>query len=573
MVIALKFLAIGFLLYSQDSAHAFVRTLGLTGNPLVLSGAATTLHVNPTNSSGLSQADVTSIIQNSTQQWMDGDTRLNISLDVNVAHNPVSDYDGKNTVFFASAGSRDIGFNVIGVTEITYFVASGEMANIDIVFNDRDFVFTNNVGDTGTVAGGFTQIFLGDVATHELGHAWGLDHSTVNHAALIFTAFSGQYRTSADDRTAMRAIYPSAQGTNSVGAIVGSVRGTQGGIFGAHVVAVDVEAGKAIAGTLTSTDGSFYFGALPGGKSYSLFVEPLLTSTSTISAYYGNVDHRFCPGGTRFRRTVRSACGAEGVADVVGLAVGGYEDVGVIAPACELFNHSGSQPTDINQAREIASAGGAMFSEISPGTTHYYRINNFSGNLKANLLAYGLFAPIDVKVEIVDSLGAAIAGSTSVDDIENPMPGGYVNYDSRAEGVNLGLGDYWLKVEAKAGLLPTTFFPAGAHLSDTAGFYLLSVSAGGQVAANRSPAMTACLAVQNTPQAGLAFAPRRTTNRSDTAGSGCGTIAVTGAGGGNGPGAGAAANLITIFTVGLLAWAFVRLRFPLVDPASGLRVQ
>jgi hypothetical protein len=156
---------------------------------------------------------------------------------------------------------------------------------------------------------------LESLLVHELGNWFGLDTSAVWRAIMFPYApppgqFLGQRPTAQvpdgpladDDRTGIRSVYPDPNDTVNVGSIRGqilpanpfalamipapSVGGAVTGIFGAHVVAVDADAGSVIAGTLggwscgvTSAyeqfDGSFAIERLPVGHNYLLYAEPL----------------------------------------------------------------------------------------------------------------------------------------------------------------------------------------------------------------------------------------------------------------------------------------------------------
>jgi hypothetical protein len=63
---------------------------------------------------------------------------------------------------------------VIVVTEVLYYISSGQIVEFDMAFNDDNYFFTNQEGDTGRPSNsGKTKIFFKDVATHESGHAFG----------------------------------------------------------------------------------------------------------------------------------------------------------------------------------------------------------------------------------------------------------------------------------------------------------------------------------------------------------------------------------------------------------------
>jgi len=150
---------------------------------------------------------------------------------------------------------------------------------------------------------------LQSVLTHELGHFLGFSHSAVWTAMMYPYApapgtFTGQRPTSRqldaplgdDDRTGLRILYPDPADTVNVGTITGRILPANPlslplsppgvtGIFGAHVVAVDLASGDVIAATIAGWsctapgpaqfDGTYELDHLPVNRSYTVYAEPL----------------------------------------------------------------------------------------------------------------------------------------------------------------------------------------------------------------------------------------------------------------------------------------------------------
>jgi hypothetical protein len=296
--------------------------------------------------------------------------------------------DGTNAMYFTSRGGDSLDWGVVALTQVLYYVGAGQITEADMVFNDNQFVFTANEGDTGQTIGGRTAIYLQDVATHEAGHVLGLDHSLVNLSSLIYTAFSGQFTLSGDDKSAVKTVYPS--GTSDA-AFTGSVRGLAGGIFGAHVTAVNLLTGKVESGALAGSDGSFRLGDVPAGR-YAVMMEPFGTSVSSVSSYYQNVDHRSCSG-WYFRRRFYSPCDGTGGVSVVDGASGSSTALGTLAPSCSSMGNPGGPPNSIAAAKTLPSQGGAAFGSLHPGDTHYYVVHGAAGDLSARVMSYSLYSP------------------------------------------------------------------------------------------------------------------------------------------------------------------------------------
>ena len=482
--------------FFSTPSFAYVRTMTEAGVPLFWSSPNLGISINPTNSSGLNSATITQVINAAFQSWVNTGANIGFASNTSLSNPRASNYDGINSIYFTSGSGKTLDWGVIASTEVLYYVSSGQVVEFDMAFNDSDFLFTNTVGDTGLAGpGGKTKIYLQDVATHETGHAYGLDHSIVGNSSLIYTAFSGQFNLGADDQTAINSIYPSAGGKGSIN---GTVKGTNGGIFGTHLVAINLSTGVVQAGTLANPDGTFRIGDLPVGN-YVVMMEPFSTGVSSLSSYWNNINHRFC-NGSNFRRNFYSSCGGNGVATTVAVNAGSSTSIGTLSPKCSNMGNPGIVPNSIANAKAITSTGAAMFGTMNTGDVHYYALNNVSGNISAYVASYSLYSPNDVKVEILNSNGSALAGASSTDNVANPMPGGYINYDSSAQVNNLAQGNYLIRITSANSRVSASNFPAGFDLADSSGHYLLIAKVNGQTGTPTTTDMSACTTVNNTLQ-------------------------------------------------------------------------
>jgi hypothetical protein len=118
------------------------------------------------------------------------------------------------------------------------------------------------------------------VAAHESGHALGLDHSGVAHAVMFPFGDTGasQERTlTTDDVIAISFLYPSSNFSSYLGTISGQVSfANAGGLYAAHVVAIDANTGNVVVDGLANADGSYQLPVPPG--SYNVLVLPLAPS-------------------------------------------------------------------------------------------------------------------------------------------------------------------------------------------------------------------------------------------------------------------------------------------------------
>jgi len=236
--------------------------------------------------------------------------------------------DGVNSICF---DQPDMGFTpgVLAFTRVITADAAGiQLGNVastepgqildaDIYFNPSDSSVT--FATPSALSANPKSYDLESLMIHEFGHLLGFSHSAVWSAIMYpFAAapgtFSGQRPTAQvpdapladDDRTGLRTLYPDPNDTTYVGSIQGRIVPANPlslpatppgvtGIFGAHVVAVDVSNGNVIAGTLggwscsapgpAQFDGSYIIQHLPVGHSYSVYAEALdgVVTPSTVS--------------------------------------------------------------------------------------------------------------------------------------------------------------------------------------------------------------------------------------------------------------------------------------------------
>lgn len=531
-------------------AWGFVRTMSSTGRPLYWTSPWLPMTANPRNASGLSEVQVSSQLGPALSAWQVGGSRVGFSYGQSPSSPAGGALDGVNSLYFSESAGRAMEWGVIALTEVLYYPSDGRIAEADIVFNDGQFLFTDREGDTGRTIGGRTAIYLRDVATHEAGHVLGLDHSLVNRSSLIYTAFNGQFSLSGDDEAAARTLYP---GSFRGGSLTGLARGTRGGIFGTHVTAIHLETGRVEAGALAGSDGSFRLGDIPAGP-YAVMMEPFGTDASSVSPYYQNVDHRFC-GHSRFRRRFYSACGSAGAVSVIDVAEGASVSLGTLAPSCSSMGNPAGQPDSSAAAHEIPPEGGAAWGEMRPGGIHYYRVRGAAGRLRARALSYSLYSPLDLRVRILAADGSALPGATETGDVQDPGPGGMVDYDALADAA-VGAGDYLIEVSAAGARLPASRYSAGYELLDADGHYLLALSVNGSFGPSSVTDMGSCVSVPNRIQnASYQDAPPSPGDDGDPV-AGCAAVE-------EGPSGGMALPLLSALSLQLLGLA-LRLRARLV---------
>jgi len=186
----------------------------------------------------------------------------------------------------SAADYATIGGEALGVT----IVASnddGEILDADILFNPTTSFSTSTTTPS-------TSIDFESVATHEIGHLLGLDHSSILSATMFPTIGDGlnyARQLSFDDIAGVSSLYPTASFL-AKGSISGTVRLTSNAaVYGAIVVAVNAN-GQPVASAISDPSGNYVIAGLDAG-SYTIFAEPMdqpLTSSNV------NTLQRIFPG-------------------------------------------------------------------------------------------------------------------------------------------------------------------------------------------------------------------------------------------------------------------------------------
>ncbi|MBI2821704.1 MAG: carboxypeptidase regulatory-like domain-containing protein, partial [Acidobacteria bacterium] len=188
--------------------------------------------------------------------------------------------DNVNVITIAdTTNNRNLVGSALGVS-LSRFFSSGDVVENDVVFNPGRTFSTVESEEPG-----ISNLF--DVAVHELGHSWNLNHtihrSSTMHAQTRGFSF-GFNEPAWDDIAGINISYPLVGIREISGTISGRVTLEGTPVFGAFVIAVD-EHGVLVASTITLPDGAYRLEMLPPGK-YTLYVEPLdgpITTPNSIS--------------------------------------------------------------------------------------------------------------------------------------------------------------------------------------------------------------------------------------------------------------------------------------------------
>jgi Matrixin len=255
-------------------------------------------NLNPATGSNITgSTSVHDIIANSFATWT---TAPNARLAGTVTEGPTSSVSdamatppGTNLICFVCNGTDQTIFSDTSTLAVTLTTTAttvgqsnqhggtstfgGQIVQGIILFNPTNIFVTS-----GTATG--NQSDLQTIATHEIGHFFGLDHSAVVAAIMFPFAAVTKTALSYDDVAAISLTYPSSSGqTFPAGSISGHIMLSNTPVFGAHVFAESTSTlqlfqlpsiRKSAVGAMSKPDGSYTITGLPA-DTYNVYAEPL----------------------------------------------------------------------------------------------------------------------------------------------------------------------------------------------------------------------------------------------------------------------------------------------------------
>ena len=224
--IALAALLVGaFALTLANHAAAFIRLTRqdvAPGSPVVqahwLDSALPLLSViDPTNAD-IPRATALATIQASAQTGQDINTSYFTVNPVDILSGSylpatLNSSDGQNSMFLSLDPTFQFfapGGSVIAFVRSVIDLTDGHTIDADMVFNDREFFCSTSSPVLTPAPPGQSSVDLQSVVTHEYGHYFGLDHTSIANATMIpFILNSTDQRTlELDDRAGNSTIYP-----------------------------------------------------------------------------------------------------------------------------------------------------------------------------------------------------------------------------------------------------------------------------------------------------------------------------------------------------------------------------
>jgi hypothetical protein len=166
-----------------------------------------TFYVNPVNAD-VSQTAAVAALQTAMNVWGDQSGAAFRYQYGGTATDTATAMDNRNVVFFRNTTNG----SAIATT-YSWWNSSNQLLDSDIIFWDGGFNFFTGTSGCGVLP---NAAYIEDVATHELGHALGLNHSTATEATMYpsYSYCSQAFRTLAsDDINGARALYPTVSNT------------------------------------------------------------------------------------------------------------------------------------------------------------------------------------------------------------------------------------------------------------------------------------------------------------------------------------------------------------------------
>lgn len=221
------------------------------------------------------------------ESWSQVSTsRINFVEDLGNRH--ISDPNNRSvhSIIFDETNSTELFTRNSGIIAITVVqTVSGQITDADVIFNGRDHEFSTD-GTPWTFD-------VQSIATHEIGHFLGLNHSGIRNATMYPFTGPNEYHLrslSQDDIAGVAHLYPQGPDSNTIS---GTILGEGNALLkGVHVVAVSALDGRVEAAALTDEKGLFTLSGLTS-RSYYVYAEPLDGPVTTSEINIPSINTNF----------------------------------------------------------------------------------------------------------------------------------------------------------------------------------------------------------------------------------------------------------------------------------------
>ncbi len=167
-------------LLTTDDAQAYGILTNTDGFELHWTTMPLDYRINPTNRQMLSDLAVTTAIKDALGGWEDIEEAHVSFVDQGTTTSAEVGHDGENVIYFDEAWESDP--DLLALTSNWAYADTGEMVGFDVRINASDHQWT--------VSGEAGMADLQNMMSHEIGHALGLDHTTVDETAAMYGSSS-----------------------------------------------------------------------------------------------------------------------------------------------------------------------------------------------------------------------------------------------------------------------------------------------------------------------------------------------------------------------------------------------
>ncbi|MCA9665385.1 MAG: matrixin family metalloprotease, partial [Myxococcales bacterium] len=199
--------ACAVVLGASNSASAYVQQRSsTTGVPLKWTKLPVRFNINTRAAKGVTNAQIAAAVRAAYAAWT-APSCTNVTVqDTGSTQSDGNRQDSVNTNSWLTGWPAEYGSSTLGLTLTIYNPQSGSI-------NDADTVYNPNY--TWSTSGSQFAIDVQSVATHEIGHQLGLDHTPITSATMFRSTGQGdtsQRSLHSDDIQGICGIYPSGQG-------------------------------------------------------------------------------------------------------------------------------------------------------------------------------------------------------------------------------------------------------------------------------------------------------------------------------------------------------------------------
>jgi hypothetical protein len=187
-----------------SAALAYKREIASgTGKPLVWTSLPMKWNLHQAPAPGVTFAATQTAVRAAYQSWSTVSCSQFRSQDLGVVNLPLgNNSDHINSHVWMTSWPPNYGAQALGITWTQYDPSSGTIVDADTHYNP---------GYKWSTTGAYDAIDVQSVATHEIGHQLGLDHTSVTEATMFYATGQGdthQRSLDSDDITGLCAIYP-----------------------------------------------------------------------------------------------------------------------------------------------------------------------------------------------------------------------------------------------------------------------------------------------------------------------------------------------------------------------------